>query len=67
MKIKRNYIHENFGDKPVHIDKLFANEEEFMEKPINKTRKKKKKLSASDSVESERRYLEAYKGCLDPV
>lgn len=31
INIKRNYIQENFNDKPVHIDKLFENEDLFLE------------------------------------
>lgn len=27
IKIDKNYIHDNFNDKPPHIDKLFENED----------------------------------------
>jgi hypothetical protein len=31
IKIDKNYIHDNFNDKPPHIDKLFENEEEYLD------------------------------------
>ena len=34
IKIKHNYIQENFYNRPVHIDKLFANEDVFLDQPI---------------------------------
>ena len=30
IKIDKNYIHDNFNNKPPHIDKLFENEDEFL-------------------------------------
>jgi hypothetical protein len=31
MNFEKNYLQNNFDNKPVHIDKLFEHEDEFME------------------------------------
>ena len=34
IKLDKNYLHNNLCDKPVHIDKLFENEEAFLDDEI---------------------------------
>ena len=36
MNLDRNYIQDNFNNKPQHIDKLFEHEDEFLENSIMK-------------------------------
>jgi hypothetical protein len=35
IKLDKNYLHDNLNDKPVHIDKLFENEDAFLGDELN--------------------------------
>lgn len=61
IKLDKNYLHDNLNDKPVHIDKLFENEDAFLGDELNDNQKicgKSSTIKMDGSI---------YSGNLDPA